>query len=115
MRSLLVDAIRKASALKPRTIGSHCGSVLLRPWLFPNAHVRFLPSTAHHGTAFGQRVEVAYSPWLVAPDAILSPAVLVGGLRSEQGLLTYIMAAPPVPEGQALKGAFHSQERPARS
>jgi hypothetical protein len=57
-------------------------------------------------------VEVAYSPWMVAPDAIHAPAVLVGGMSCEQGFLTYSMDAPPVPDDQTLKGAFQSQERP---
>jgi hypothetical protein len=112
VEGLLVDAIRRASAQKPGTIGSHCMSVLLRPWRFPNALVRFLPKVPHHEAPFGQTVEVAYSPWMVAPDAIHSPAVLIGGLRCEQGLLTYSMEAPPVPDSQALKGVFQSQNRP---
>jgi hypothetical protein len=115
VEGLLVDAIRRASALQSGTIGSHCVSVLLRPWLFPNALVHFRPSTPHHGTAFAQAVEVAYSPWMVAPDALHAPAVIVGGLSSEQGLLTYTMDAPRVPVGQILKGAFQSQERPSPS
>ena len=104
--------IRRASQEKPGTIGRHCMSILLRPWRFPNARVRFTPEIAHRGTAFEQAVEVAYSPWLVAPDAIHSPAVLVGGLSTEQGFLTYSMEAPPVPGTQTLKGALQSQQRP---
>jgi hypothetical protein len=112
VESLLVEAIRQASALTPGTIGSHCMSIRLRPWRFPNALIRFIPEAAHHGTAFGQTVEVAYSPWMIAPDAIHAPVVLVGGLSCEQGLLTYSMQASPVPEGQTLKAAFQSQDRP---
>ena len=48
--------------------------------------------------------------WL-PPDAIHTPAVLVGGLSTEQGLLTYAMEAPAVPGTQALKAAFQSQQR----
>lgn len=112
VESLLVEAIRRASEERRGTIGRHCMSILLRPWRFPNALVRFIPDTAHRGTAFEQAVEVAYSPWLVAGDAIHSPAVLVGGLAPEQGLLSYTMEAPPVPSTQTLKGAFQSQRRP---
>jgi hypothetical protein len=113
VEGLLVDAIRRASAeRKGRTIGAHCMSVLVRPWRFPNARIRFIPKTAHHKTAFDQTVEVAYTPWMVAPDAIHAPMVLVGGLSSEQGLLTYSMGAPPVPDSQTLRGAFQSQAKP---
>lgn len=111
VENMLVDAIREASERKPGTIGSHCMSILLRPWKFPNALVRFIPHAPHTGTALGQQVEVAYSPWMVAPDAIHAPAVLVGGLTCEQGLLTYTIEAPQAPEEQNLKGAFQSQGR----
>jgi hypothetical protein len=112
VEALLVEVIRRASEERRGTIGRHCMSILLRPWRFPNALIRFIPETAHRGTAFQQVVEVAYSPWLVAPDAIHSPAVLVGGLAAEQGFLTYSMEAPPVPGIQTLKAAFQSQQRP---
>jgi hypothetical protein len=112
VEGLFVEAIRRASEERRGTIGPHCMSILLRPWRFPNALVRFIPETAHRGTAFEQAVEIAYSPWLVAPDAIHSPAVLVGGLASEQGFLTYSMEVPPVPGTQTLKAAFQSQQRP---
>ncbi|MEX1142865.1 MAG: hypothetical protein WD399_07570 [Thermoleophilaceae bacterium] len=111
-RQLLVGAIHRASDEKPGTIGRHCMSVLLRPWRFPNALVEFLPDACHQATAFGQPVETAYSPWMVASDAIHAPAVLVGGLSCEQGLLTYELKAPQVPEAQRLKAAFLSQPRP---
>jgi hypothetical protein len=111
VESLLVDAIRDASALKPGTIGSHCMSVLLRPWRQPHALIRFLPHAAHEAEAFGQVVEVAYSPWMVAPDAIHAPAVHIGGWTCAQGLLTYEMNSPPIPDGQILKGAFQTQFR----
>jgi hypothetical protein len=114
VEGLLVAAIRRASELKPGTIGRPCMIVLLRPWQFPQALVRFDPETTHHGTAFGEVVDVAYSPWMVAPDAIHRPAVVVGGLSCEQGLLTYSMEAPPVPADQTLQGAFQSQVRPRR-
>ena len=112
VESVLVAAIRQASKRKPGTIGSHCMSILLRPWRVPSARINSIPHSAHQGTAFQQGVEVAYSPWMVAADAIHAPAVLVGGLASEQGLLTYSMEAPPVPDAQTLKGAFQSQRRP---
>lgn len=110
---LLVDAIRDASISKlgSGTIGSHCMSVLLRPWQSPHALVRFIPRAAHEAEAFGQVVAVAYSPWMVAPDAIHAPAVHVGGWTCAQGLLTYEMNSPPIPEGQRLKGAFQTQLR----
>jgi hypothetical protein len=111
VEDLLVDAIRQASAAKPGTIGSHCMSVMLRPAGFPHALVRFVPATPHLGSAFGQAVEVAYTPWMVSPDALHSPAALVGGLSCEQGLLTYVMEAPPVPDEQTLKAAFQTQGR----
>jgi hypothetical protein len=112
VESLLVETIRYASEEQPGRIGRHCMSILLRPWRSPNALVRFIPETAHRGTAFGQTVEVAYSPWMVAADAIHAPVALVGGLAEEQGLLTYSMEAPPVPGRQTLKAAFQSQQRP---
>ena len=78
---------------------------------FPNALVRFLPQVAHEAEAMGQMVEVAYWPWMIAPDAIHAPAVQIGGLCCAQGDLTYTMASPPVPEDQNLKGAFQTQRR----
>jgi hypothetical protein len=114
VETLLVGAIRRASGQRPGTIGRHCMSTLLRPWHSPNALIRFIPETAHRGTAFEQVVEVAYTPWLVAADAVHAPTVLVGGLSTEQGLLTYSMEAAPVPETQILKGALQSQHRPNR-
>jgi hypothetical protein len=111
VESVLVDAIRDASALTSGTIGSHCMSVLLRPWQHPHAFVRFLPHAAHEAEAFGQVVGVAYSPWMVAPDAIHAPAVHIGGWACAQGLLTYEMNSPPIPEDQMLKGAFQTQLR----
>jgi hypothetical protein len=111
-QQLLVRAIRRASDKEAGTIGRHCMSVLLHPWLSPNALVQFFPDSPHDGTAFGQTVETAYSPWMVAPDAIHAPAVLVGGLTCDQGFLTYELQAPPVPDTQNLKGALQSQERP---
>lgn len=109
----LVDAIRDASTSKlgSGTIGIHCMSVLLRPWQSPHALVRFVPGAAHEAEAFRQVVEVAYSPWMVAPDAIHAPAVHVGGWTCAQGLLTYEMNSPPIPEGQRVNGAFQTQLR----
>ncbi len=112
VEAILVDAIRGAAEQSPGTIGAHCMSILVRPWTFPSALIKFIPASAHHGTAFGQTVEVSYSPWMVAPDAIHAPAVTVGGLSCEQGLLTYAIKTPEPPEGQQLKAAFQSQERP---
>jgi hypothetical protein len=109
---LLVEAIRSAAERSPGTIGAHCMSILVRPWMFPNALVMFLPESPHQGDAMGQSVEVSYSPWMVAPDAIHAPAVSVGGLSCEQGLLSYAMETPPPPADQLLKGAFQSQRRP---
>ena len=50
---------------------------------------------------------------MIAPDAIHAPAVMIGGLQCEQGLLNYRFEAPPVPEDQQLKAAFQTQPRPA--
>lgn len=111
VENLLVDAIRSASAQRPGLIGSNCMSVLLRPWQFPNVLVRFIPQDTHEARAAGEAVEVAYTPWMVAPDAIHAPSVMIGGLACEQGLLTYTMEAPPAPDHQTLKGAFQSQVR----
>ena len=69
--------------------------------------------TAHLARAFGQPVEVAYTPWMIAPDAIHAPAVMIGGWECQQGLLSYRFEAPPVPEDQRLKAAFQTQQRPA--
>jgi hypothetical protein len=113
VESLLVDAIRRASDERPGLVGKNCMSVLLRPWENPNVHVRFIPDDPHEGKALGQTLEVAFSPWLVAPDAIIAPSLLVGGITSGPGLLTYSMDAPPVPEDQRLKAALQSQKRRA--
>jgi hypothetical protein len=112
VETLLVKAIRNAADLSPGTIGAHCMSILVRPWMFPNALVKFMPESPHQGEAMGQSVEVSYSPWMVAADAINAPAVSVGGLSREQGLLSYAMKTPPPPADQVLKGAYHSQRRP---
>jgi len=109
---LLIRAIRGSSTLTPGTIGPHCMSILLRPWRFPNALIRFCANSPHEGVAFDESVEIAYTPWMVAADAIHAPAVLVGGLTCEQGLLSYAMEAPDVRDDQRLKGAFQSQDRP---
>ena len=111
---LLLHAIRDAHAVRPGTIGPHCMSILLRPWLFPNALVRFLPLAPHRGTASGEVLEVAYTPWMVAADAVHAPAILVGGMTCEQGLLTYSLNAPPIPAGQKLRGALQAQVRQQR-
>lgn len=110
---LLLHAIRRVSEAKPGTVGRHCMSVVLRPWRFPNALVQFLPDSPHQGAAFGQTIMTAYSPWMVAPDAIHAPALVIGGLTCEQGLLSYEIDAPPVPDSQTLKAAFQSQTRPS--
>lgn len=112
VENLLIAAIRRASEVKPGTIGGNCMSVLLRPAGYPNALIRFVPKSPYLGSAFGQQVEVAFSPWLVAPDAILSPSASVGGMSTEQGLLTFAMDFPVPPQQQTLKAAFQSQERP---
>jgi hypothetical protein len=111
---LMVEAIRAASALSPGTIGSHCMSVLVQPWRSPYALIRFRPASPHLASALYQTVETAHSPWMVASDAIYAPAMLVGGLSSDQGLLPYRMEAPTVPDSQTLKAAFRSHDRPAR-
>jgi hypothetical protein len=114
VESALAEAIRNASVVRRGTIGTHCMSVLLRPWQHPQALVRFLPCAAHEAEAFGQVVEVAYSPWMVAPDAIHAPAVHIGGWTCAQGLLTYEMTSPSTPDDQRLKAAFQAQlRRPA--
>ncbi len=112
VETLLVAAIRRASDLHPGTIGANCMSVVLRPIGCPQALIRFAPATPHLGSAFDQEIELAYSPWLVAPDAILAPSASVGGLTTEQGLLTFSMEFPPPQQDQILKGAFQSQDRP---
>jgi hypothetical protein len=111
VESLLVDAIREASAQKPSIVGPHCMSALVRPWQNPNALIRFIPATAHEAESFGQTVEVAYSAWMVAPDAIHAPAVHIGGWTSAQGLLTYEMNTPSIPDDQILKGTLQTQHR----
>lgn len=50
--------------------------------------------------------------WMVAPDAIYAPAVSVGGLSCEQGMLNFSMQVAEPPQQQLLKGAFQSQGRP---
>lgn len=112
VESLLVAAIRRASRERPGTIGPHCMSTVLRPFSHPNALVRFHPEEAHLGRAFDQDVDVAFSPWLLAPDAVLASSAVVGGMESEDGLLTYRVEAPEVPEHQRLKGAWQRQARP---
>jgi hypothetical protein len=112
VEALLVNAIRSAAARSPGTIGPHCMSILLRPWLFPNAMVKFMPDSPHQGNVSGHEVEVSYSPWMIAPDAIHAPTVSVGGLNCEQGLLTYAMQMPQAPDSQRLKAAFQAQIRP---
>ena len=113
VESLLIDAIRRSSDKRPGTIGTHGMSILVRPSGYPNAQVRFRPNEPHLGSAFGQAVHVAFSPWMVAPDAIHAPSILLGGLECEQGLLSYAIEAPEVPVTQTLKAAFQSQARPA--
>jgi hypothetical protein len=113
VEEMIVNSIGAASEKRPGSIGRHCMSVVVKPGAgYPNARVRFIPAAAHLGQAFGQDVEVAFTPWMVAPDAIHAPALTVGGLNCEQGLLTYAIEAPEVPGDQALKGAFQTQERP---
>jgi hypothetical protein len=56
VQALLVDAIRDAARDSPGTIGAHCMSILVRPWMFPNALVRFMPDTSHRADAMGQSV-----------------------------------------------------------
>lgn len=111
VETLLVEAIRDAHELRPGTIGPHCMSILLRPWLNPSVEVRFCPQSPHTGRAFGQDVELAFTPWLVAPDALHAPSVLVGGMSCADGLLPYVLRAPPTPDDQILKGALQSQAR----
>jgi hypothetical protein len=112
VEALLVAGIRASSEVRPGTIGGNCMSVLVRPVGYPQALIRFSPITPRFGSAFDQQIELAYSPWLIAPDAILSPSVSVGGMSTEQGLLTFSMDFPSPPQGQRLKGALQSQKRP---
>ncbi len=113
VEQLAVSAIRNASAQRSGTIGGHCMSVVVRPGHFhPNARVRFLPAERHQGQAFGQEVELAFTPWMVSPDTIHAPAVTIGGLNCQQGLLTYAMEMPEPPTEQIIKAAFQRQERP---
>lgn len=112
VEELLIEGIRRSSAERPGTIGSDCISILIRPSGFPNARARFHPARAHVGCSFGQEVHVAYTPWMVAPDAVYAPLVLVGGLTCEQGLLNFTFEAEQVPDTQRIKGAFRTQVRP---
>jgi hypothetical protein len=114
VEDMVAAKIREASAMQAGTIGSHCMSVVVKPGVgYPNARVRFLPAAPHLGHAFDQEVEVAFTPWMIAPDAIHAPALTVSGLNCMQGLLTYAIEAPDVSDDQLLKGAFQSQQRPS--
>lgn len=62
VETLLVEAIRSAAERSPGTIGAHCMSILVRPWLFPNGLIKFIPKNTHYGSALGQAVEISYSP-----------------------------------------------------
>ncbi len=81
----LIDAIRAAAEVSPGTIGAHCMSVLVRPGLFPNALVKFVPKSAHHGTAMGQTVEISYSPWMVAPEQSMLQRSRSAALAANRG------------------------------
>lgn len=107
----LIETIRRCSDRTPGTIGRHCMSVLLPSAGAVAAEIRFAPAEAHQAVAFDQIIETAYSPWLVAPDAVLAPSVIVGGMRCEQGLLPYSLESPAVPDAQHLKAAWHAQQR----
>ena len=112
--NVLVDAVRLASDRnRESTIGPHCISIRLRPQADPSATIRFLPRTEHVLKGGEANVPVAFTPWMVAPDAVIAPSVLVGGLTSMDGLLSYAMESPPIPDDQSLKALLRSQERPA--
>jgi hypothetical protein len=114
VEDMIVNRIREASEQRVGSIGGHCMSVVVKPGAgYPNARVRFLPATPHFARAFDQDVDVAFTPWMVAPDAIHAPALTVSGLNCGQGLLTYAIEAPDVPDEQILKGAFQTQRRPS--
>lgn len=74
VESLLVECIRTVSS-RHSGVGADCISVVMSPFGEPDGHhvrVRFLPDPGN------DQAQVAYTPWLIGPGAIVPPQVMWG-------------------------------------
>lgn len=109
----VIGAIRRCSARKPGTIGPHCMSVALPASGPAFAEIRFAPAEVHHAVVLDQAVETAYSPWVIAPDGVVAPSIIVGdGWHFRTGPLTVRIRGPAVPDEQQLRAGVSLQARP---
>jgi hypothetical protein len=79
----LVDEVRRIAAMHPQEVGSDCMSVSLpHPAVSRRASVRFWPAASRYAS-FTNSSEtitrtVAFTPWIVAPNALVPPQIMVG-------------------------------------
>ena len=104
--SLLVECLRTVSS-RDSGVGADCISVVMSPY-GDDARVRFLPDP---GNDQGQ---VAYTPWIIGPGAIVPPQVMWGSAspRLQLAALPVVFdRVPPLPQRGAV-GTFGQPRKP---
>jgi hypothetical protein len=114
--SVFVDQIRLVSSEHPDRVGPHCLSILLpHPKYGDPIRVRFIPTVEHSATltsrslSFGTRTApVAFSPWIVGPDLLCAPSLMIGTHAVQIGQTRITLEGPE----QRGFSAIFSQRRP---
>jgi hypothetical protein len=113
---LLVSAVRSV-AQRDTTVGPHCMSVFLPPPTANFVRTRYLPLTEGravlHNNQHHIEVPAGVSPWVIGPQVIAPPSVIVGsGHQISVGTFNVVTEAPDVPPGSGVIAASSSQRRP---
>lgn len=114
----LVNAVRLAARKSP-VVGPDCMCILIPPPSSGMVRVHYVPTTLAKARApsceASQREVVlpaAFSPWIVGPQVVMAPCVLIGEHRHRLGPFTVYLEGPEAPPGTAVGWGFRSQARP---
>lgn len=117
VRDTLIERIRRVSSRATR-VGPDCTSVIIPPPGSRQIHLFYMPSDSGGVPAFGgdgleTPVPATYTPWLVGPNVVMAPAVVLGISPQPLGMFDVIIRGSELAADLTISTAFSSQRRPA--
>jgi hypothetical protein len=112
---LLVETIRLA-ARKSSSVGPDCMCVFMPPPSAGIVDVSYVSARQPRALVTGGEkplsLPVTFTPWLVGPDSVVAPSMLVGSLSGNLGPITVSIRGPEGPPGTGIRAVMSSQARP---
>jgi len=113
--NMLVANIRSVASRNSNRVGTHCMSVLLPSNGKGPIRIRFIPNAIHIAVFSNQKTKhslpVAFSPWIIGPENIFAPSIVVGKSQIDMGPHEIILEAPNPENG--IIGYMGAQPRPS--